>query len=260
MEEFVMSKTLKGKKIVNFGDSIFGNFHAPEDISSFIAKKTGATVYNVGFGGCRMSEHSLPQFDRFCMYRIAHSVTTRDFSLQDESFSYEPIGEALPAYFGGNLELLKSIDLSTVDIATIAYGTNDFTAGQRIEGDDKYDITTYAGALRYSIETIKKVYPNLILVLCSQTYRFWRNADGSFSSHSHDRIINDQTLPEFCKKTEEIAKEYGLLYIDNYNGSGINESTRGECFSATDGTHPIAHGRELIAESISRALLENYGE
>ena len=59
---------------------------------------------------------------------------------------------------------------------------------------------------------------------------------------------------------EEIAKEYGLLYIDNYNGSGINEFTRDECFSATDGTHPIAHGRELISESISKALLENYGE
>ena len=49
---------LYGKKIVNFGDSIFGNYKAPLDISSFLAEYTGATVYNVGFGGTRMSSHA----------------------------------------------------------------------------------------------------------------------------------------------------------------------------------------------------------
>ena len=58
---------LSNKKIANLGDSIFGNFRAPEDISSFIAEATGAEVYNLGFGGCRMSVHSLPHFDKFCM-------------------------------------------------------------------------------------------------------------------------------------------------------------------------------------------------
>ena len=35
-----MAKSLNGKVIVNFGDSIFGNFRAPEDISSYIAEIT----------------------------------------------------------------------------------------------------------------------------------------------------------------------------------------------------------------------------
>ena len=105
--------SLENKIIVNFGDSIFGNFRAPEDISSYIAEITGAKTYNVGFGGCRMSVHSLPHFDKFCMYRIADAVTTRDFQPQEDAFDFVPRGEALPTYFRDSFELLRSIDFNT---------------------------------------------------------------------------------------------------------------------------------------------------
>ncbi len=255
-----MTKSLKGKVIVNFGDSIFGNFRAPADISSYLAEMTGAKTYNVGFGGCRMAEHVLPQFDRFCMYRIAHAVAARDFALQDESFSYEPVGEALPVYFKDSLEILKSIDFSNVDIATIAYGTNDFTGGQKIEGEDKYDFKAYAGALRYSIERLREAFPNIKIVLCSQLYRFWRNEDGSFKGDSDDTQCHGKYLSEFASKTKEIAEEYGLYYIDNYNKSGINKETKELCFSNSDSTHPIEYGRKLIAENLARELSEMFGE
>jgi len=255
-----MNKSLKGKTIVNFGDSIFGNFRAPEDISTFIAEKTEAKTYNVGFGGCRMSEHSLKHFDRFCMYRIANAVTTRDFSLQDESFSYPVTGEALPVYFADSLELLKSIDFSKVDIATVAYGTNDFTAERPLEGADRYDITSFGGAMRYSIETLMKAFPHIKFVICSQTYRFWRNKEGNVIDDSNTRVCGENKLTDFVKKTKEIAEEYGLFYIDNYNGSGINEQTRNLCFSEKDGSHPIIPGRKLIAENIAKELIAKFGE
>ena len=249
-----MSDILHGKRIVNFGDSIFGNFRAPTDISSHLARITGAEVYNVGFGGCRMSKHDLPQFDRFSMYRLADCVTTRNFTLQDESFSYEPIGEALPQYFKGSLELLKSIDFSKVDIATIAYGTNDYTSERKLEGDGRYDTTAFGGAMRYSIERLREAYPNLKIVICSQTYRFWRDKAGNFTDDATTLLCGENTLLPFLAKTKEIAEEYGLYYIDNYNGSGICYDNRNDCFSATDGTHPIEYGRILIAENIAREL------
>ncbi len=248
-----MSDILRGKIIVNFGDSIFGKARAPEDISTYLAEATGATVYNAGFGGCRMSEHSLLHFDRFGMYRIADAVTSRDFSLQDESFSYEPIGEALPDYFSKGLATLKSIDFSKVDIATIAYGTNDFTAEQPLESEDKYDTGSFGGALRYSIEKLQNAYPHINLVICSQTYRLWRKG-GEFISDSNTRTCGENKLIDFVAKTKEIAEEYGLYYIDNYNGSGISYETRNECFSDTDGTHPIEHGRRLIAANLAKEL------
>ena len=251
---------LSNKKIANLGDSIFGNFRAPEDISSFIAEATGAEVYNLGFGGCRMSVHSLPHFDKFCMYRIADAITTGDFSACEEAFLYKPRGEGLPAYFRETCDLLKSIDFNTVDIATIAYGTNDFTAARPLEGAGRYDFTSYAGALRYSLERIMRKFPNMEIVLCSQTYRFWRDKDGNVIGDSDDRAMESGLyLPEFVSKTREVADEYGLFFIDNYTGSGINKETRDLCFSLTDGTHPMPYGRKLIAENMAKNLKKRFG-
>jgi lysophospholipase L1-like esterase len=195
------------------------------------------------------------------MYRIADAVTSRDFTPQSDEFDFVPRGEALPTYFRNSFELLKSIDFNKVDIATIAYGTNDFTAARPLEGAGKYDVTSYGGALRYSIEKLRWNFPNLTLVLCSQTYRFWRDKDtGEVIGDSNDRPMESGLyLPEFVKKTEEIAAEYGLFFIDNYNGPVINEANRDLCFSGADGAHPIPYGRRLIAENISKNLIERFG-
>ncbi len=254
-----MSKTLKGKTIVNFGDSIFGNFRAPEDISTYLGEMTDTTVYNVGFGGCRMAEHVLPQFDRFGMYRLADSVTSGDFTLQDEAFGYEPKGERLPAYFKGSLEILKSIDFSKVDIVTIAYGTNDFTGGQELEGKDKYDITAFGGAMRYSIEKLMKAFPHIKIAVCSQLYRFWWNEDGTIKGDSNTYAYEGRYLKIFLDKTKEIAGEYGLYYIDNYNKCGINAETRQFCFGGRDGSHPVEYGRRLIAANLAKELTDEFG-
>ena len=253
-----MNKALSGKKIVNFGDSIFGKCRPPEDVSTYISEYTGAETYNVAFGGCRMSEHSLLHFDRFGMYRLADAVTSRNFSLQDEAFSYEPIGEALPDYFSEGLKTLKEINFEEVDIITIAYGTNDFTAAQSLEGADRYDVSSFAGALRYSIEKLSAAFPKAKLVICSQTYRFWRK-DGVVTSDSNTRTVGKNKLTDFVKKTEEVALEYGLFYIDNYIGSGMNETNRDICFSETDGTHPLIPGIKLIAENVSKELIKKFG-
>ena len=252
-------KSLKGKKIVNFGDSIFGKRRPPEDISTYLAEYTGAETYNIGFGGCRMSEQSYdPPFDVFGMYRLADAVASGDFSSQEAAFDAEPIEEPLPDYFDEALKTLEGIDFSRVDIVTIAYGTNDYTAKQPLDSEDKYDINSYGGALRYSIEKLKGAYPNLNIVICSQTYRFWRE-NGIPVSDSNTRVEKGNKLTDFVKKTEEIAMEYGLFYIDNYNGNVINESNRDICFSETDGTHPLVPGLKLIAENMARELTEKFG-
>ena len=123
---------MNGKVIVNFGDSIFGNMEPPNDISSILAKLTGATVYNCAFGGCRMSRHA-EHWDALSMYSLAEAVATGDFSYQDSIPMDELIeqGEMLD-YFPKRKELLKKIDFNKVDIVTIAFGTNDYTARKRI--------------------------------------------------------------------------------------------------------------------------------
>ena len=245
---------LNGKTVVNFGDSIFGNYGAPNDISTYISDLTYATTYNVGFGGCRMSEHSIQNFDAFGMRNLADAITTGDFTIQDAAIeasgtaTSEATGK-LPTYFANSLALLKSIDFNNVDIITIAYGTNDFTSSKSLNDVE--------AALRESIEAISEKYPNTEIVICSPIYRCWLDSEGNFINDSETKSYGGVMLSDYVELYGEIANEYGLLFIDNYNGSGISADNWSSCFSGTDGTHPNASARQMIAENIAKEL-SNY--
>ena len=243
---------LKGKTIVNFGDSIFGNFRPPEDISTELARLTGATVYNCGFGGCRMGKHSLTNYDAFGMAKIATAITSSDFSVQDAAIADTEASESLPSYFADTLALLKTIDFNDVDVITIAYGTNDFMGGVAIDIEQNTD--SFGGALRYTIETILAAFPHIRIFACGQTYRFWMDESGVFTEDSDIKTRSDgKKLTDFVVKTEEIAKAYHLPFINNYD-IGMNKFNRSQYFTATDGTHPNINGRHLIATHMAKEL------
>lgn len=243
---------LNGKTIVNFGDSIFGNRRPPNDISTEIARLTGATVHNCGFGGCRMTYRS-DNWGAFSMCALADSIVNNDWTLQDTAINTS--GWGMVEYFPETVTLLKSIDFSKVDIITIAYGTNDFTASVAMDNtENNKDTTRFAGALRYSIETLLNTYPHLKIFVCSQTYRFWLDDSGAFieDSDTHENL-NGTKLTDFVTKTKEVAEEYHVPYIDNYN-IGMNKYNRSVYFSSTDGTHPILAGCDLMAANIAKKL------
>lgn len=246
---------LKGKVIVNFGDSIFGKRRPPDDISTELARLTGATVYNCGFGGCRMSQHGMTNFDAFSMYRLADAIVSGDWSLQDAGITDTTHSENVPSYFSEALAILKGLDFNNVDIITIAYGTNDFTADVDMENaDNAYYTATFAGALRYSVEALLNTYPHLKIFICSQTYRFWMDSNNVFIDDSDSHTNSDGVkLTDFVAKTEDVAKAYHLPYIDNYD-IGMNKYNRSQYFPSTDGTHPLTTGCHLIAAHMAKEL------
>ena len=188
------------------------------------------------------------------MYRLAYSIVNKDWSLQDKAVN-NPEWADKPEYFDEALSLLKSIDFSKVDIVTIAYGTNDFTACVSMDNtENPKDIKTFAGALKYSIETLLSAHPHLKIFVCSQTYRFRMDADGVYTTDSDIRA-NEKgfKLPDYVQKTKEVAKDYHLPFINNYN-IGMSKFTRSVYFSPTDGTHPIQAGCDLIASNIAKEL------
>lgn len=194
-----------------------------------------------------MSSHSMSEYDAFGMLNLANAITTNVWDLQDNAI----LSDSEPAYFANSLELLKSIDFNSVDIVTIAYGTNDFTSAK--------SLATVEDALRNSIETIKNKYPNIDIVICSPTYRFWMDNNGNFLYDSNTREIGGAKLTEYIQLYKDIASEYGLCFIDNYNGSGICYDNRTECFPSTDGTHPNETGRQMIAENMAKELYKQFG-
>lgn len=247
-------KDLNGKTIVNLGDSIFGNFFEPNDISSFIAEFTNAIVYNCGFGGCRMAKHNINKWDAFCMHSLADAIHDNDWSLQD-SLCDDASWTDRPWYFRKRVNYLKSIDFSKVDIITIAYGTNDFMSDIKQDNElNKYDIEYYKGSLRYSIEKILSAYPNIRIIVCTPIYRSWNNADGTFKEDSNTKIDSwRKTLIDFGTSCKEVCAEYNLQCIDNYY-IGMGKFTRTYYWDTTDYTHPNVKGLKLIARHISHEL------
>ena len=250
-----MGQKLSGKVIANFGDSIFGYASAPTDISTKIAELTGATVYNFGFGGCRMSHYPYPNFDAFSMCSLADAIASGDWTYQDEGIVATPDTGAVRSDYAPKLETMKNLDFSKVDIITIAYGTNDFTGGSVSldNADDSKDTNSFAGALRYSIETLLTAYPNLKIFICTPCYRFWMDDNQEFVEDSDTKKINSVKLTDYVAKAIEVSNAYHLPFVDNYN-IGINKFSRKHYFLNGDGTHHNKNGRNLIAEHVSNEL------
>lgn len=224
----IESTSVRFKKtlIVNFGDSIYGNPKPPYDISTIIEKRLGATVINLGFGGCMMAKRAKgvvngeeqTQYDAFSMYAISKAIATKDFSQQATALG---AGNSLPAYFRASYNLLISIDWSKVDIVTIEYGTNDWSYawGENhipLDNDsDRLDFKSYAGATRYSIENLYVSNPSMKILLTSPTYRFWVDADLNFVEDSDTKDVRGKKLYEFCETMKKVAVEYKLPYFLN---------------------------------------------
>jgi len=243
---------LYGKVIANFGDSVFGNKRPPTDISTSLASITGATVYNLGFGGCRMSQHS-GGWDAFSMYRLAYAIANNDYSVQN-AVDVDNVTD-MPQYFKETRILLESIDYSKVDILTIAYGTNDFTAGVSLDNpNDEDDCTTFCGALRYSLEQILTAYPQLHIFVCTPTYRFWIDGNNDFLYDSDTHEISGNLLTDFVEAVQTVSKAYHVKSIDNYYDLGIDKYNRSHWFPVNDGTHHNRDGGMLIAQHMANEM------
>lgn len=244
---------IDGKKVVCFGDSLFGMYRGEDSAPAFIAAETGATVYNVGFGGCRMAVHPTSGYGAFSMWALAKAIAEKNWTTQDAQAS------SGSSYFPDQLALLKSIDFNTVDIAVIHYGTNDFASGNGVPVDnasDPDDYNSLCGALRYSLDKLLGAYPKLRIYISLPVYRFWTDNGATTYAETYLNKIG-KTLPEFVEALRGVAAEYNLPVIDGYYGLGINKANAATFLS--DGTHHNATGRERFGRFIGENLIAQQG-
>jgi len=244
---------LKGKKIVCFGDSLIGNDQDESGVNmstpAMLSKRTGATCYNAGFGGCRMAEHPTSYFNAFSMYQLAQSISSGSWTTQEQALVD---GEGnLPSYFSNTVKMLEEIDWSEIDIITIAYGTNDFT-GNVSESDFKK-------ALSDSISDIITAYPNIKILVVSPMYRWYMDSSNIFTDDSDTHTNgNGDLLTDFCDWCKEECDIYHFPFSNTYTNLGVNSINRLTYFYSTDGTHPNVNGRWLRANKIANDLLSAY--
>ena len=238
---------LADKKIVIFGDSIIGATRDQTSVPAYAAAYTGATIYNVGFGGCRMSVHPTAGYAAFSMWALADAIATNTWTTQDAQAS------SGADYFPKQLALLKSIDFSTVDEIVIHYGTNDFAANVQIDNSSNTTSTSsVCGALRYSIQKILGAYPKIKIFVSLPIYRMWN----SVGAETYTNGLGKK-LPEYNAAMQTVAESYNLPAIDGYGKLGIN-SLNDSAYSS-DGTHLNDLGRQIFGQLIGGCLISGEG-
>ena len=241
------SLPLEGKNVVVFGDSLIGLYRGESSATAHIASITGATVYNVGFGGCRMSTHPSHGYAEFSMWALADAIATNTWTAQDQ---YASSGSD---YFPEQLATLKSIDFNDVDIVVIHYGTNDFGGGVAIgESSAPIDHSTLCGAARYSIEKLLTAYPKLRIFISLPVYRYWESGGTITYAETYTNSQNNK-LYECVEALRDVAKEYNLPVIDGYYELGVNKANASTFL--LDGTHHNAVGRKRFGEYIGARIV-----
>ena len=254
--ENLKSKLIKNKVIVNFGDSLFGNFQDITSISNQLSLLTGYTVYNCGFGGCRManrgSEGSQTETDiawsSYGMVEICDAIISKDFTKQDKYINYgSTSGNTIPSYFANTLAILKKIDFNNVDIVTIEYGTNDYTGGLKLDNDvNRLDKFSFGGALRYVLKQLQSNFPHIEIIVVSPLWRSWENG-----SDSDTKSFNTGTLIDYVNKEISICNEYKVPLFQMYYESGMCMNNRHYFWDAPDYTHPNEKGRKRYAQKLA---------
>lgn len=246
-EEEAAQKPLHGKTVVCFGDSLFGMYRGDTSATAFVAELTGATVYNVGFGGCRMSVHPTSGYAAFSMWALADALATDTWTTQDAQAS------SGSDYFPEQLALLKSIDFQDVDYIVIHYGTNDFQGNVQIDDNQSpMSISTICGALRYSLDKLMSTFPDIQIFVSLPVFRYWTS--GSDVSYSDDHTnTNDVTLPDVNRALANVAYDFHVPVIDNYYGMSVNKYNASSYY--VDGTHHNELGRQRFGEYIGKCLV-----
>lgn len=245
-------------KVLNLGDSIFGNNEKPWDLGTYIQNITGLKDANCGYGGTTARVIPSGNMAPLGLPSIVDCIVDEDFSALQT-----------PAYWGDKSEYMYSvptllfpmIDFSKLEIITIAYGTNDYNSNTPIDNEDnRLDISTYKGGLRYAVENIQKKYHDITLVMLSPIYRYWSNSSdySTVDTDSDDRTNTlGLKLDDYVDAMKQVADEYHIPFFDNYRNIGLNKYTAPTWLR--DGTHlNRTRGVEKFGHRVAREVKTVY--
>lgn len=216
--------------IVFLGDSILVYNAGTMSIPGVVESLSGAQVFNCGEGGLSAAGNPTEFFN---LNGVINHFMTQDISGEPN----ENFGRGLTDYMEESHEGKKLCFVLNV-------GLNDFFNGLPIENQaDAYDTSTYAGALRTGIRTLKEAYPDALILVMAPTY----------SVSTMD--INSEAggvLTDYVDAAVRVAEEMSVYCKNNYSDSGIDAEN--QAYYLADGTHPNETGSFYLGRQIVEYL------
>ena len=228
-----LPKSMEGKKIVVFGDSIWNAARGKDGISEYIQKETGATVYNCAIGGTTAAlvdgDNSLENWSSNCfngMIYVARKIVPAEQVLEGDVVC----------------DIIKQVDFNEMDYVIVAYGLNDFFSDVSIYPEEYYELTNYVGALRNGINKLKENYPHLQIIMVSPTYTKLFEGENTFE------------IGDYVEAARGVAQEMNVHFLDMFHVLGNSPESRTKHLG--DGVHMSAEGRKVYAAAVIHFLEE----
>ena len=234
-------------EIVVLGDSITGLVRDETGFSSLLESYLDTSVENCAIGGASAALRS---------EELEDAKIYNDQSLV--SLTKSIVNQELPVSIDNKeaQEVINNIDFSKTKYFLIGYGLNDYFLGIKTDDEkDPLNETTYGGALRSSIARLQKAYPDAEIVIMSPTYcQFY--SYGKVASDSNTNDIGSGVVPDYVTVARNVAEEYHVLFLDNYEGLGVNIKNGADYLE--DAVHFNEKGRQKLAKRVAWFLATEY--
>lgn len=256
-------------EVVFMGDSIFAQPRDDTSIPRQVADLAHREIVNCAIGGTTLSLGKKPAqdsgaFDAYAienmkstlsMISLSQAMANQDFGAQQATKAREPALD----YSLYTVDTIASIDFSKVDVLLFNQGINDYHQGVEIlNPSDKYDEYTFAGALRSTIEVLRKEYPEMRMIYVTPSFAWYHPQKMTCEEYN----TGYGTLKDYVDVAIALCEEYDIEYVDVYNDlyevhnrDGYDEKIAN--MYTVDGIHPNGYGRELMANAIAGKLAED---
>lgn len=226
-------KSMSGRKIVVFGDSIWSEARGADGICEYIQDITGAEVYNCAIGG---TTAALVGEDAPVQEWTSDSFNGMIYAIR----GLTPMEQIITD--GEVLEIAKQVDFNEMDYVIVSYGLNDFFSDVSIYPERYYQVTNYVGALRNGIHKLQEHYPHLKIILVSPTYTKLFEGEKTFE------------IGNYVEVARGVAEDMGVQFLDMFHILGNSPETRSEHLG--DGVHLSAEGRKVYSAAVIHLLEE----
>lgn len=238
--------------VVILGDSLMGLCRDETSVTEFLGERLGKPVFNGAFGGTCMAVVSQGPSDNYTsellnMVSLSKAIAADDFGVQKTIRSKQAVTE----HFGDTIDELECIDFQKVEILILNFGLNDYHTGIPIDNaGNPMDETTYAGALRSVLATLKQTYPDMRIVLATPTYTWYLSNNLTCEEY----VIGEACLEEYVETEISVAEEFGVEVIDLYHGLYVHGNWEDWQTYTIDGLHPNEYSREMIAGILAETI------
>ena len=230
---------VKDLTILCLGDSIFGN---DGEIVDDLISISGANVINGAVGGTRVTDRGgTDNYQWFDGLNLVEALTTGDWTNQD-------IAVQTLTSVADRLATLKAVDMSSVDLITMDWGTNDYTGGLTIEAIE----TAYSAV----VDMIQEAYPAIRMLIITPIWRYFgTKAD---NENGDNYVYNASTLKEIASAIDNHAKDMRIESLHMYQKMPLSYNTADLYFDATSTVHLNAVGNMVYAHILNGKIQSMY--